>query len=325
MQTATAPRHDHHPDDATLVCVGLPMVKARPVTEGDRRLLYLEASRETFDDQAEKILKSALLGSADLFLAKGNIDLDHKSMPQVARVLGIENPREWEIGLPLEVRELGDSVFVKGEIYRGNRWADWFWETFAEQSPAMRWFPSIGGLPLERRTVVDGQTGQSRRIVVKARWSNLALSREPIHPEVAAASIQPFGAFVKSVQYALEHGTVCTCDDAGCSCTTAKAVTAGYGTDAAGLTGGAALRVQSLGGGVLDQTQGWRGRSARFLNMLAGCEDRCAHARGPVTHTALTDHFCACEGLSEPEARQEATRLLTHVTSRLRRAKEDRP
>jgi hypothetical protein len=299
-----------------MVFVGVDFLKARPATEGDRRYLYFGASNESWDQQQEKILKAALLGSQDLYLAKGNIDIDHITM--LGHRLGIKNPREWEIGVPLEVREGPRSVFVKGEIYRGNDKADWFWKTVTAQDPPMRWFPSVGGLPIERRVVTDPATKTQRRVITKARWVNTALAREPIDLSVSNAQVVPYGEFAKSVQYAIEYGVVCGCDESGTCACVVKAMTAGHGTDSAALTGGAALRRQSIEGRPFDATAQ---HAARFLQLVG--TGACEHTTPPMTHEKIREYFAQCEGLAEPEARRTALYLLNTIDRRRGRQRED--
>lgn len=301
-------------EDAKLLCLEAPFWKARPVEEGGKRFVFCEASNEAWDAQEERILKAALLGSRELYLAKGNIDIDHITM--LGPRSGAANPREWEIGLPREVGEGDRAVFVKGEIYQKHPKADWFWKTVTEQIPPMRWFPSVGGVPVEHTTVVDPRTGKSRRVITKARWVNLAFAREPVNLSVPEVQVTPIGAFAKAVAYAMSDpgAIVCHCVGQDCGCLT-KAVTAGYGTDAAGLSGGAALRRQSIQGAPIRATM------AEYLQRLGS--GACPHdgAHGRITHEALVDHFATCKGMAQPEARRMATRLLTKLSARLRNEK----
>src|SRR3546814_19196264 len=66
------------------------------------------------------VLSKALQDSADHFLKFGNLDIDHKSMPSVARQYGIADPESWEIGLPTEVRFKDGVTFVKAKLFSGD-------------------------------------------------------------------------------------------------------------------------------------------------------------------------------------------------------------
>jgi hypothetical protein len=84
------------------------MLKATPVLESGQRLIYLEASNESLDQQNEVVLQKALKDSADWFLRYGNLDTDHITMlgkPNPAKGHpGIPDSQYYEIGRPLEVR-----------------------------------------------------------------------------------------------------------------------------------------------------------------------------------------------------------------------------
>lgn len=214
------------------------MLKARPAEEAGERFIYLEASKEGVDQQNEVVLAKALEDSAGHFLKFGSIDIDHKSMPSIARIHGIEDPESWEVGIPVDVRCESGSVFVKGRLFSGDtplaERANMVWDSLTKLSPPARWYPSVGGAPLARREAIDPITKSRVGMVTKVRWTNLAISRQPVNQHVAAAETLPFGALAK-----------CWTSE-GFDLT--KALEAGYGTDSAGLAGGAALRTQSLDG-----------------------------------------------------------------------------
>jgi len=109
--------------------VGLDFLKATPHTEGER------------------ILKSALFADRAFYLEKGNIDLEHLTIlgyrmvdPATGRLL-IKNPRDYEIGLPVEVRDTAHAIFAKGDIYRGHEQADKIWHSITTQTPPQ---PGVG-------------------------------------------------------------------------------------------------------------------------------------------------------------------------------------
>ena len=209
------------------------LLKARPVTEGARRFLYMEASNEAIDLQGEKVLAKSLADSADYFLRYGNIDLDHRTLipPRPG-----ENPYLWEIGQPIEARIDGDRTFVKAELYSGEgpsaANANMVWESLTTLNPPARWYPSVGGQILERTADIDPLTKARVNLISKVRWSGIGLSRTPVNSAVPSVATVPIGVLTKC------------CSPAGLDL--AKALAAGYGTDSATLTDGAALRTQSL-------------------------------------------------------------------------------
>lgn len=209
--------------------------KARPAEESGERLLYLEASNEHVDLQGEKVLAKSLQDSADHFIRYGNIDLDHRTLI-TPRAAG-DNPYLWEIGHPSEVRADADRTFVKATLYQGEgkvaEAANMVWDSLTKLSPPARWYPSIGGQVLERGRETDPLTKAEVPVIKRVRWTNIGLSRTPVNVAVPAASVIPVEIFTKC------------CTTSGCL-DMAKALEAGYGTDSATLTGGAALRRQSL-------------------------------------------------------------------------------
>lgn len=212
------------------------MLKARPAEELGERFLYLEASREGVDQQNEYVLSKALEESAEHFIRFGSLDIDHKSMPPIAARYGIENPEEWEIGVPEEVSVEGGSVFVKARLFQGDtplaQRANMVWDSLTKLNPAARWYASVGGATLAKSAGIDPLTKSKVNFVTKVRWSNLAISRQPVNQHVSAASTVPFGALAKC--WTPEGFDM------------AKALEASYATDAAAKTGGAALGMQSL-------------------------------------------------------------------------------
>lgn len=214
------------------------MLKARPSEELGERFIYLEASREGVDQQNECVLAKALEDSADHFLKFGNIDIDHKTMPSVARMYGIEEPESWEVGRPEEVRIDGGVTLVKARLYQGDTplaaRANMVWDSMTKLNPPARWYASVGGATLAKATGVDQATRSKVSYVTKVRWSNLAISRQPVNQHVSAASTIPFGVLAKCWTPA--------------GFDMAKALEASYATDVTQLTGGGAFGMQSIDG-----------------------------------------------------------------------------
>ena len=210
------------------------LMKARASVEGGDRIVYFEASNEAKDQQGEIILSKALQDSADYFLKFGVVDMDHKSMPSVAKSYGIDNPDIWKIGQPLDVRFERGTTFVKASLFKGDtplaERANTVWDGLTKLSPPARYYASVGGQVLERDIRIDPKTKERIPVVTKVRWNNLAATATPVHPGLDAASTVPVGTFAKSL-----GGYVII-----------KALESGYGTDSSILSGGAAMRKQSL-------------------------------------------------------------------------------
>jgi hypothetical protein len=210
------------------------MLKATPSEEGGERFIYLEASNEGVDQQGERVLAKALEDSASHFLKFGNIDLDHFTI--IGQRMGLANPMAYEVGRPVDVTVRGDRTFVKAQLYKGTgelaKNANMVWESMTQLNPPARWYPSVGGSVLAKSVQLDPATNEKVGLVTKVRWTNIALSRTPVNQHLPAAGTVPLATFAKSL-----GGLVMS-----------KSLTAGYGSDMANLSGGAAIRMQSLDG-----------------------------------------------------------------------------
>lgn len=210
------------------------LLKAAPAVEGSRRFIYLEASNEAPDVQGEIVLAKALEDSSDYFLRYGNLDLDHFTL--VGAQKGIPDYSLYEIGLPVEVGVHGGRTFVKGEVYSGSGpaadKANMFWSSLTDLVPPQRWYPSVGGKVVSRGPD-RSHNGRSVAVVSKVRWFNVGFSKTPVNTAVGTVQTVPLDVFAKSL----------TCDGLDlCK----AGLEAGYGTDSALLTGGAALRQQMV-------------------------------------------------------------------------------
>lgn len=218
------------------------MFKAVPAQEAGKRFIYFEASNEKLDQQGEKVLAKALEESADIYLKHGNVDLDHYSLigkPNPAKgYAGLPDYTSYEIGRPVAVRIENRQTFVKAELYAGDTPlaanANMVWESMTALNPPARWYPSVGGAVMAKSMQFDPDTQARVAVIEKVRWTNVALSRTPVNQNLPTAGTVPFGALAKCWT---PNGLVLS-----------KALTAGYETDSAAMTGGSALRVQSLGG-----------------------------------------------------------------------------
>lgn len=277
------------------------MLKARPATEGGERIIYVEASREGRDQQDEIVLAKALEESSDHFLKFGQLDIDHKSMPAVAARYGIQDPEEWAIGQPLEVRSKGGTTFVKARLYSGDTplaaKANLVWEGLTKLNPPRRYYASVGGAVLAKAIRLDPKTGDKVAVVTKTRWNNLALTENPVcqHLE-SSASAAPVGVFAKSL-----GGFVI-----------AKTLTTGYATDSAGMSGGQALAKQSLDGASKRPKNHFDVRES-----LAGKAQADASSGKPVNAKSLMDHCVKEHGMSHDEAAEHVERFMRDLKSQL--------
>lgn len=266
-------------------------LKATPAEEGGKRYVYLEASNESVDQQGEIVLARALEESAEHYLKYGNIDLDH--ITQIGPKAGIADHHLYEIGRPVEVKIDNNRTFVKGQIIQGEgpvaAKANQFWESITEVEPPQRWYPSVGGSILEDDYDIDPETKRKRRLITKVRWTNIGLSRTPANSEVPEISVVPIGALAK-------------CWGAG-GLDITKALEAGYGSDSASLTGGGALRRQSLYGAPINY---WDFRHQLSVALL---RHKVSGSAGDLADYAVKEY-----GLSRSEAAEWVERFLRDLS-----------
>ncbi|GEM_PF-5935454 len=258
-------------------------LKARPATEGDERFVYCEPSNENLDQQRERVLQKALAQSVPYFLRFGNLDIEHRTL--IGSQIGIEDPDLYEIGQPVDVR-LSPTIVVKGRIYQGSgktvEQANRFWASITEQSPPKRWYPSVGG-----RTLAKARNVQGGKDIWALRWSNVGFAREPVNTTVKAVSTAPLEVFC-------------------------KALTAGYGTDAASFSGGRALQPESLEGKPVRAD--FHKCAVNFLKAVG--TGSCSHTIGVPTLAKAAEHFHVCEGMDSQTAWECATRMFSDVQQR---------
>jgi hypothetical protein len=176
-------------DGADALCIDLPvLIKAR--TDGDRRLVEVEASNEEKDSEKDIIKQAALLDDAASFVSTGHLDIDHYS--EIGERLGITNPTDYIVGVPTEVKDLGKGrTGVLGELHKaGRRKADELWSSLTAQPP-VRWRASIYGFPkagmVEDCRVSKGG-GDTRFIVKGIHWRSLAFTRNPVNDSISGAA-----------------------------------------------------------------------------------------------------------------------------------------
>jgi hypothetical protein len=265
------------------------MLKATPSEEGGERILYIEASNEDVDHQNEVVLQRALAESASYFLRHGNIDLSHYTI--LGPKSGIPNFMEYEIGKPVDVSITGRQTFVKAQLYRGEspmaKNANMVWDSLTRQSPPSRWYPSVGGSVLEKSVKLDPKTGDKIAVVSAVRWNNIALDRCPVNRTVPEVSTVPVGVFAKSL-----GGFVI-----------AKALEAGYATDAVGKVGGAAFGTQSLDQGVHS-----------YFDFRHRISDALLKKRAKASGRDITTYAMNQLGLSADEAAEWVERFLRDLS-----------
>ena len=149
--------------DSDFICIGTEcMLKAQPIEEDGRRILYFEASNEGVDIQGERVMAKALSESSDHFIKFGNIDIDHYTI--IGHKLGLPEPFSYEVGRPIEAKCSGERTFVKAEIYQGGgplaKNANMLWESVTALTPPARWYPSVGGKVLSKSVDEDPDTGE---------------------------------------------------------------------------------------------------------------------------------------------------------------------
>ena len=282
------------------------MLKATPAQEGDQRFIYLEASREARDLQNDVVLAKALEESADHYLKFGNIDIDHKSMPAVAKMHGIERPDLWEVGSPVEVRVNGASTFVKARLFTGDtdlaQNANMVWDSMTKLNPPRKWYPSVGGKILAKSIRIDDKTGDKYGVVSGVRWTNVAISQQPVNQHVGGIQTIPFGVLAKS--WSADGGF-----------DMAKALEASYATDAAGKTGGAAFGAQSLDTGAPHSYFDFRSRLSRDVKNGAA---------NVGSQSSLVEYCAGKYSLSHDEAAEWVDRFLSDLKSRLSKLKRSK-
>jgi hypothetical protein len=173
-------------DQDYALCMELPiLVKAK--TEGDKRIVEVEASNEQVDTEGDVIEQKSLLDAGAGFCATGHLDIDHLS--EIGERLGIRNPSQYIVGVPLEVKDLGKGrTGVRGELNKSAK-AEELWAGLT-MDPPVRWRASIYGFPkagmIDDMRVSKGPnpTGAKRYVVKGINWRSLAFTRNPINDSI---------------------------------------------------------------------------------------------------------------------------------------------
>jgi hypothetical protein len=179
-------------DSPEALCIDLPvLIKAR--ADGDRRLVEVEASNEAVDSEGDVIKQAALLDSAAAFVSTGHLDIDHYS--EIGERLGLPNPSDYIVGVPLEVKDLGKGrTGVLGELHKAGRpKTDELWSGLMA-SPPVRWRASIYGFPKagmveDCRVTKSSESGEAKRFIVKGiHWRSLAFTRNPVNDAITGSA-----------------------------------------------------------------------------------------------------------------------------------------
>lgn len=240
-----------HTVPAQPLSISIGMLAKAELASGGRRFVYFETSREGVTDrQGEDIAADALWASKDLFLSQGNLDLNHWSW--LGNPYGTEARPEYVIGLPVDVKRTGKSIYVKGEIFSNKtpppedhigHWADQFWHGITNMRPAQRWYPSVFGSVKPNGWRTETRGGRTIRFMTAVEWYSVGFAQRAQHPALPPVSVDPMGAFAKATGLVQPvHLT-----DWGAF---AKALAVGNViTDSAARTGVQALTPESLEGG----------------------------------------------------------------------------
>lgn len=274
-------------------------LKATPNTEGDDRFIYFEPSTEDTDSEGDRIRQEALAASAQYYLKFGNVDIDHISVIGPKMGMDRAEAKLYEVGYPVEVRT-SPRVLVKAAIYRGEgeqcRMANQLWDSLTKQSPPKRYYPSVAGKTLSKVCDDDGCE------ITRVAWNNTALASQPAVPvnrAVKAISVVSFDEFL-------------------------KAVTAGHTTNATQLSGGEALRKQSIEPEIAATVQGPDNLALpKIVNYLKSVmhfwktgEAKCEHV-GDLSRSGMHRHFTQCDGCDPASASEAAEQLLKTISERL--------
>jgi hypothetical protein len=186
----------------TALIVDLPHM-AKAAQQGQRRIVYFEASRDdgSEDREGESVAVEGLWKSRDLFLSQGDLDIAHWGhLP--SPLTGMPQP-EYRIGLPDTVKREGDGIFVRGEIFSSRTpapadssgiWADRWWHSVTGLTPPDRWFPSVyGDIHPGGLEVSEDKRGVVRRRIVSVDWFSVGFARRAMHANLPAVSLSPMG------------------------------------------------------------------------------------------------------------------------------------
>ncbi|MDA8119331.1 MAG: hypothetical protein M0Z85_04610 [Gammaproteobacteria bacterium] len=293
------------------------LIKSR--MDKGRRLVEVEASNEEADGEGDVILQKALLDSAEAFIKRGHIDIDHIS--EIGHRLSppVKDPSSFIIGRPIEVKDLGHGrTGVVSEIYRAkdgvsrpeiNRY-DAFWESLQSPTPTP-WRASIYGFPLagevEDCTRAVCPTGASRWLVKGIDWRSLAFTRNPVNDSITGyAQIVTAKSWVGAL---IKAQALTKIADAGSQLPTAmmgaETMNDSFAHEMTPQTGtdlGASLPVIGMSEGATAQTPCSLSRAALWSEYTQHIQGNCPYCLGTVNVATLRAHYMRCDGVAEPMA-----------------------
>jgi hypothetical protein len=273
-------------------------------TEGERRLVKVEASSEAVDAEGDVILQKALMDSAPDFIKNGHLDLEHFS--EIGARIGIVNPSSYIVGRPTEVVDLGNGrTGVTGEIMRSQDGSfspdrykyDEFWQSM-QSEPPVKWRASIYGFPKAGMTVDCSQEscggGATRYLVKGIDWRSLAFTRNPVNTDLKGyAKIVTAKAFIEFLKGAspLMPGTL-------------------------GLNEGMAGMAPAMSLAMPFNLDGAVGQYHRHM------KGDCPFTKGVNSVKGFHDHFSLCCGAPADQAALFAHALMYHLLLEKKRAME---
>lgn len=200
--------------DSFQVMFGIDLKKSLDSSDNEERFIFGLASTEDFDLEGEKMLQKGL--DIDYFKNYGFYNYDHWKGPDA--IIGEPIPEYLAI--------TNEGFQVAGRLYKGTKLADETWNLIKvlhkSQSTRNLSF-SVEGVIVERDPV-------NPKIVTKAMVTEVAVTPRPINPKATLKTL------LKSFRGEIDDEEELR-----------KALEAGYEVNPTAMSGGAALRKESIG------------------------------------------------------------------------------
>lgn len=197
----------------------LKLQKSFETDEFGNPVIVAEASNEDLDLQEQIVLQRALLDSKDYFLKSGVIAYDHKHLrPDPEDPTW--SPEKYIIGQPISVEKRGKTTIVKARLFKSNEIVKELVNKLKDGATYIK--TSVGGIRPKISREWDAKLGKMVEKVTSVLWTELSITPKPVLNTLGPVVLSS-AAFVKSLQ-------------------------AGYSTDSATATGGAAIIKQDLDG-----------------------------------------------------------------------------
>jgi len=195
----------------------LRLTKSLRTDEHGNWIIEAEASNENLDFDGQIVLQRALTGSKDYFLQNGVISYDHRHLkPDTEDPTW--SPEKYIIGEPISVTADGTRTIVKAKLYKSNEIAQEIVKKLQDGSTRLK--TSVGGRMPQVVKEWTPKLGKAVEKVVSVLWDELAITFKPVNQSLSPVILS--GAQL------------------------VKALSAGYGTDSASMTGGRALIPEDL-------------------------------------------------------------------------------